>query len=112
MRARVKAARAIASTTTGLAEVLKRDWSKAERFYAKFDIDETLFRRGVPAQGTGFDEDFTDLVRRRAMHEARHVRRIFSLRLAERSDRQGSVEGRVDYHGRRRSDHHMDRQGV
>jgi hypothetical protein len=48
LRARVKAARAIVSTTPGLAEELSGDWQKAARFYARFGITEGLVRFGVP----------------------------------------------------------------
>jgi hypothetical protein len=44
----VKAARAMVATMPGLTETLQRDWQKAARFYARFDITETMFRHGVP----------------------------------------------------------------
>ncbi len=47
LRSRVKAARAVVATTPGLAEVLASDWRKAARFYARFEITEDTFRRGV-----------------------------------------------------------------
>jgi len=47
LRGRVKAARAVLSTTPGLAETLARDWQKATRFYAKHGITESQFRLGV-----------------------------------------------------------------
>jgi len=47
LRGRVKAARAVVSTTLGLAETLARDWQKATRFYARFEITKEQFRRGV-----------------------------------------------------------------
>ena len=47
LRARVKAARAVVSTTPGLAETLSRDWRKAAMFYARFAITEAMFRYGV-----------------------------------------------------------------
>ena len=47
LRARVKAARAVVATTPGLAETLKRDLTKAARFYASFGISEIRYRRGV-----------------------------------------------------------------
>jgi len=49
LRGRVKAARALVATTPGLAETLQRDWQKAARFYARFGIDEGLFRNRTPA---------------------------------------------------------------
>jgi hypothetical protein len=56
LRGRVKLARAVLSTTPGLAEILAREWHKAARFYVRFGITEALFRRGaafVPeSQGT------------------------------------------------------------
>ena len=54
LRGRVKAARAVESTTPGMAETLTGDWRKAARFYAKFSITETLFRHGV--RGAPVDE--------------------------------------------------------
>lgn len=38
VRARVKVARAVVSTTPGLAEALAYDWRKAARFYGRFGI--------------------------------------------------------------------------
>jgi hypothetical protein len=53
----VKAARAVLSTTPGLAETIVRDWRKAARFYARFGITEGEFRLGVPPEeGAGVDE--------------------------------------------------------
>jgi hypothetical protein len=49
LRGRVKAARAVASATPGLTEILTRGWQKAVQFYAQFGITEEIFRRGVPA---------------------------------------------------------------
>jgi hypothetical protein len=49
LRGRVKAARAAISATTGAEEVLRRDWARAARFYARFEITEGQFRAGVPA---------------------------------------------------------------
>ena len=46
LRGRVKAARAVVSTTPGLAELLATDWQKAKRFYARYGIAEAQFRRG------------------------------------------------------------------
>jgi len=37
------------STNPDLSETLARDWQKAARFYARFDISETQFRWGVPS---------------------------------------------------------------
>jgi hypothetical protein len=53
----VKAARAVASTTPGLAETIAREWCKAARFYVRFGITETPFRSEVPPEllGTGDD---------------------------------------------------------
>ncbi len=48
LRGRVKAARAVVSSASGLAKVLASDWRKAARFYARFGIIETQFRCGVP----------------------------------------------------------------
>jgi hypothetical protein len=48
LRARVKTARAIVSTTPGLAETLQNDWQRAARFFARFGIAEAMFRHGVP----------------------------------------------------------------
>ncbi len=50
LRARVKSARAVVSTTPGLAERLAADWQKAARFYARFGIAEREFRLGVPSE--------------------------------------------------------------
>jgi hypothetical protein len=47
LRSCVKAARALVSTTPGLAETLAVDWQKASRFYARFGITESLFRHGI-----------------------------------------------------------------
>jgi hypothetical protein len=47
LRSRVKMARAVVSTTPGLAEILARDWRRAARFYARFGITEAMFRHGV-----------------------------------------------------------------
>jgi hypothetical protein len=49
LRGRVKAARAAISSTQGAAEILRRDWVKAARFYAKFGITETMVQHGVPS---------------------------------------------------------------
>jgi hypothetical protein len=48
LRGRVKAARAAISGTPGAAQILRRDWVRAARFYARFGITEAQFRRGVP----------------------------------------------------------------
>ena len=53
LRARVKAARAVVSTTPGLAETLARDWQKAARFYEQFGITEKQFRHGVSSNALG-----------------------------------------------------------
>ena len=44
LRGRVKAARAVVSTTPGLAETLASDRRKATWFYARFGISEEMFR--------------------------------------------------------------------
>ncbi len=44
----MKPARAVFAATPGLSETLTCDWRKAARFYARFGITETIFRRGVP----------------------------------------------------------------
>jgi hypothetical protein len=49
LRARVKAARSVVSTTPGLAETIAADWQKAARSYARFEITETVLRQGVRA---------------------------------------------------------------
>lgn len=43
LRGRVKAARAAISTTAGAEEILRQDWVKAARFYARFRITEAMF---------------------------------------------------------------------
>jgi len=50
LRGRVKAARAIVSSTPGLAEVIASNWRRAARFYTRNGITEKMFRHGVPAQ--------------------------------------------------------------
>jgi len=67
LRGRVKAARAVASRTPGLAEILGSDWHKAARFYARFGITETLFRNGAPANMAESGMDFLDPARTRSM---------------------------------------------
>jgi len=47
LRARVKVARAVVSTTPGLSEILAADWRKAARFYARFGVTEGTLRHGV-----------------------------------------------------------------
>jgi hypothetical protein len=49
LRARVKFARAVVSTTPGLADTLARDWQRAARFYARFGVTETMVQHGVPS---------------------------------------------------------------
>jgi len=49
LRARVKVARSVVSTTPGVATVIATDWRKAAGFYARFGITETQFRHGVLA---------------------------------------------------------------
>jgi hypothetical protein len=53
LRARVKAARAAISATPSAEEVLRRDWVKAARFYARFGITESQLRFGVPSELLG-----------------------------------------------------------
>ena len=48
LRGRVKAARAVVSTTPGLLEILQSDWTRAARFYARFGVTGAMFRFGVP----------------------------------------------------------------
>jgi hypothetical protein len=48
LRARVKVARATISANPDAAEVLRQDWVKAARFYARFGLTEAMFRRGIP----------------------------------------------------------------
>lgn len=52
LRGRVKAARAVVTSTPGLAETLASDWRMAARFYARFGVTEVMFRRGVPGTVT------------------------------------------------------------
>jgi len=47
LRACVKMARAVVSSTPGLAETLAVDWQKAARFYARFRVTEAQFRYGA-----------------------------------------------------------------
>jgi hypothetical protein len=47
LRARVKAARSVVSTTPGLADTLRGDWQKAARFYARFGITDAMYRHDV-----------------------------------------------------------------
>ena len=47
LRGRVKAARALVSSTPGLSEVLGGNWKKAARFYARFGITQEMFRHGA-----------------------------------------------------------------
>ena len=47
LRGRVQAARAAISRTPAAEDVLLRDWVTAAKFYARFGIAETMFRRGV-----------------------------------------------------------------
>ncbi len=49
VRGRVKAARAAISAPPGAEEILRRDWKKAARFYAKHGITEQQFRQGIPS---------------------------------------------------------------
>jgi hypothetical protein len=63
LRGRVKAARAVVSTTPGLADVLRGDWRKAARFYARIGVTEILFRHGAPADTGESSEDSLDSAR-------------------------------------------------
>ena len=47
LRGPVKRARALVSTTPGLAAVLETDWKRTAGFYGRFGINETQFRFGV-----------------------------------------------------------------
>ena len=49
LRGRVKAARALVSSTPGLAETLRGDWRKAACFYTRCGLTERQFRNGVTA---------------------------------------------------------------
>ena len=60
LRARVTAVRAVVATTPGLAEMLRRNWPKAARFYAKFGMKKVLLRHGVPVEEVRVDEDLID----------------------------------------------------
>jgi hypothetical protein len=53
----VRAARAVVSTTPGLAETLQGDWRKAARFYAAFAMTEAEYRHGVPVASAAADAD-------------------------------------------------------
>jgi hypothetical protein len=48
LRGRVKAARAAIAAIPGAQAILRQDWAKAARFYARFEITEAQFRRGAP----------------------------------------------------------------
>jgi hypothetical protein len=63
LRGRVKAARAIVSTTPGLSETLQKDWETATRFYALHGITETQLRSGVPPNDDyeGLDSSSSDV---------------------------------------------------
>jgi hypothetical protein len=56
MRTRVKAARAVVSTTPGLSETLASDRKRAARFYARFGITERQYRVGVPVSALPSDD--------------------------------------------------------
>jgi len=55
LRGRVKAARAVASGTPGLAELLKRDEKRASCFFSRFDMTESQFRNGVSVPSIEID---------------------------------------------------------
>jgi hypothetical protein len=59
IRSRVKLARAVVSTTPGLAETLAADWQRAARFYARLGITEGQFRLGIPCNEAAW-EDVTE----------------------------------------------------
>jgi hypothetical protein len=50
LRSRLKAARAMVAETPGLAETLARDWRKAARFYARFEISGAALRMRVSGE--------------------------------------------------------------
>jgi hypothetical protein len=52
LRARVKVARAVVSSTPGLAEILAADWKKAAFFYTRFRVSEAQLRHGIPGGET------------------------------------------------------------
>ena len=60
LRGRVKAARAALSVTPGAEEVLRQDWAKAARFYARFRITEENLRIGVPTEKAEPAQDLAD----------------------------------------------------
>jgi len=62
LRRRVKVARAVVSTTPGLAETIAADWQKAARFYARFEITEVQFLRGANAHDSGNEEEHLDRI--------------------------------------------------
>ncbi|MFZ0891214.1 MAG: hypothetical protein WB778_06600 [Thermoplasmata archaeon] len=62
LRGRVKAARAALSVTTGAEEVLRQDWAKAARFYARFEITEENLRIGVPTEQAEPPQDLAELL--------------------------------------------------
>ena len=66
LRGRVKAAREVVATTPGLAEILRGDWKRAAKFYARYGITEGILRNGVPTEEAGriAIQDFTDKTRR------------------------------------------------
>jgi len=49
LRGRVKSARTVVATMSGLAEILASDSQRAARFYARFAVTEATFRYGVLA---------------------------------------------------------------
>jgi hypothetical protein len=62
LRGRVKAARAVITTTPSLAETLASDWRKAAWFYARYGITERMLLQrvsvGDPSEETMFPDYF------------------------------------------------------
>jgi hypothetical protein len=95
LRGSVKAARTRASATPGLAETLARDWRKAAWFYARFGINETMFRHGVPAD----EAERPRTVERVTEYVAASTSRMHFL--VEKLGREDPADPRGE-HGRRR----------
>jgi len=77
LRGRGKHARAVVAHTPGLAEVLSKDWRNVARFYARFGMTETMFRRGVPGDSPEIESPVSNrdpLCRSRPMVELRQGR--------------------------------------
>jgi hypothetical protein len=60
-RARVKAARAVVSTTPGLADTLRGDWQKSAGLFARFGITEATFRKVVLDWGVATRESAKEI---------------------------------------------------